>query len=131
MRHIRIRKLKRTLVNVHNTIIMDNIPRVPAAIVLILRGFCAASVRTTIDCNLARYIIIDSSRTVCHVINSTIITVNRQSTLIENGMACNIRQFLAIQVKYNVFVLCNGNILICVSQQSNGIAIVSCCNSGR
>ena len=39
-------------------------------------------------------------------------------------MACNIRQFLAIQVKYNVFVLCNGNILICVSQQSNGIAIV-------
>ena len=130
--HIRIRKLKRTLVNVHNTIIMDNIPRVPAAIVLILRGFCAASVRTTIDCNVARYIIIDSSRTVCHVINSTIITVNRQSTLIENGMAINIGQLMTSQVNrqnLTYFFLIdysrsrNDNILCGIFKQGNSPAV--------
>ena len=65
-----------------------------------------------------------------YIINRTL-TVNPQGcTLVNgNGVTVNIRQFLAIQVKYNVFVLCNGNILSCVSQQSNSIAIVSCCNS--
>ena len=64
-----------------------------------------------------------------YIINSAFITVNRQSTLIENGMACNIRQFLAIQVKRQGLVSRNNNIFFSILYEFNGIAIRCLFNS--
>ena len=110
--------------NRHSTVIQESV----IGVAILNTIFLATVVGTTVQSNCT--LVINSSFLMGYIINRTL-TVNRQGcTLVNgNGVTVNIRQCLAIQVKCNVFVLCNGNILGCVSQQSNSIAIVSCCNS--
>ena len=98
-----------SIVDGHGTNVLDGIPSVLTAIRLSCAIFLRAIKSTAIYNNCS--LIVQRSRTVCHVINSTFITVNRQSALIENGMAINIGQLMTSQVNRQHLISRNDNIL--------------------
>ena len=106
----------------HSANILDGVPRVLATLAFVLAIFLRAIKSTAIYNNCS--LIVQRSRTMRYIINSTL-AVNGQSTIVADSMACNIRQFLAIQVKCNGLVSRNNNIFSCVFQQSNRAAISS------
>ena len=110
--------------NRHSAMIQESV----IGVAILSTIFLATVVGATVQRNCTD--IVYSNLTMRYIINSAFITVNRQSALIENGMAINIGQLMTSQVNRQHLISRNDNILCGIFKQGNSI-IVSRRNSLR